>query len=285
MWRVLVPAVLWAGLCAGVEPPELSLRGVASGEPKGEQVRLREGSMEFVLFLPPNWNTNVVSQTLTMHFHTAPRFIMHEHVRRGSANPLACFQLGEGSAVYRRAFEESGRFDRVLSATTEAIQVRSSKNVVIKAVELSSFSAGYGAIRELVKAANVFERISAIVLADSMYGSLATNAAVRMPLQEHIDVWVPLARAAMKREKTFVFTYSEVPTVSYASSMECAAALTKALGLVGSPATPRADAPVPLLRRAEAGNLHLWGYGGTNAQAHVAHVRHLADIWKAIESK
>lgn len=276
---------LWATVCFGIEPPVLSPRGVPAGEPAGEQFRLQEGGMEFVLFLPPNWNSNANAQTLTMHFHTAPQFIIHEHVRRGSRNPLACFQLGEGSAVYRRAFEEPERFARVLSVIAEAIQKRSSKNVVIRAIELSSFSAGYGAIRELVKSRAAFQQISAVVLADSMYGSLATNAAVRQPSPEHIDVWVPLARAAMKREKTFVFTYSEVPTPSYASSAECAAALIHALSLTNSPVTPHAESLFPLLRRTDFGNLHLWGYGGTNAPAHVAHVRHLADIWKTIDSK
>ena len=241
--------------------------------------------MEFVLFLPANWNSNAASQTLTMHFHTAPSFIMQEHVRRGSANPLACFQLGSGSAVYRRAFEEPERFDRVLNAVTETLRKHAARSINVESVELSSFSAGYGAIRELVKSTNVFRQISAVVLADSMYGALATNTAARQVASEHIDVWVPLARAAIEREKTFVFTYSEVPSTSYASSMECAGALAKALSLTNSTVAPDADLPFPLLRRADLGNLHLWGYVGTNAQAHLTHVRHLAEIWQAIEMR
>ena len=52
---------------------------------------------------------------------------------------------------------------------------------------------------------------------------------------------------------------------------------------VAANSTPAAsDKDFPLLRRADAGNLHVWGYGGTNAQAHMTHVRHAADIWKAL---
>jgi hypothetical protein len=39
-----------------------------------------------------------------------------------------------------------------------------------------------------------------------------------------------------------------------------------------------------LLYRADIGHLHLWGYGGEDAQAHMTHVRHLADVWKALDA-
>jgi hypothetical protein len=119
-----------------------------------------------------------------------------------------------------------------------------------------------------------------------MYAALETNA-VRQPLREHIEVWAPFARAAMKREKTFVITYSMVPTTTYASSSECARALLVALGVTEKAVSPNSSAAAsdkhfPLLRRADIGNLHVWGYGGTNAQAHMTHPRHIADLWNAI---
>ena len=270
-------------LILGVQPPEMPLRPItgAREKPPGEQLELREGDMPFTLYLPATWNSNATAQTITLHFHTAAWYIIQEHIRRGSPNPLASIHLGEGSSVYRRAFEDSQRLQRTLAVISDALQKRSAVKVGITAVELSSFSAGYGAIRELVKTTNVF---SAVVLADSMYASLATNAGPRRPAPEHINVWLPLAQAATNRQTTFVFTYSEVPTSSYASSAECATALLAALQLTNSPVPPR-GADFPLLRRVDSGNLHIWGYGGTNAQAHLTHVRHLADIWRAVDQR
>jgi hypothetical protein len=234
-----------------------------------------------MLFVPEAWKSS--EQSLTVHFHTAEWFVIQEHLRRGARHPLATFYLGEGSTIYRRAFEDPGRFGRVLDLIEHEI------SLAPRRVEVSSFSAGYGAVREILKQPGYVDRIGTLILGDSMYAALETNSATRQPLREHIEVWLPLARAAMKREKTFVFTYSAVPTGTYASSSECAQALLKALGLsdtsVRAGSIPAAlDKDFPLLWRADAGNLHIWGYGGTNAQAHMTHPRHIADIWKALRN-
>jgi hypothetical protein len=40
----------------------------------------------------------------------------------------------------------------------------------------------------------------------------------------------------------------------------------------------------PLIQRADFGRFHVWNYAGTNAQAHLTHVRHLADLWRALDA-
>jgi len=279
-----------------ISPPTLTRRTIApdknlQGGPNSKELALRDGDMQFTLFVPQP----VASDTcrLTIHFHTAAWFIIQEHVRRGATNPLACFHLGEGSTVYRRPFEDRDQLNRCISAVEKKLgELGSRTRVVVSELELSSFSAGYGAIREIVKSPDYRERIKAIVLADSMYGSLETNVvdpqSVRSPAKEHVDAWVPFARAAMSGSKTFVLSYSEVPTATYASSSECADALARRLDLTPSVLPPKSepattDLEFPLLRRVDSGGLHLWGYGGTNAQAHMTHARHLADLWRAIE--
>lgn len=244
----------------------------------GRKISLTDRDVQFTLFVPKAWSTS--NSTVTVHFHTAEWFVIQEHIRRGAAHPLATFHLGEGSTVYRRAFEDRERFGRVLDLVAHELSSKPG------AIELSSFSAGYGAVREIIKQPRYFERIRTVILADSMYAALE-NKAVREPLREHIEVWLQFGRAALKREKTFVITYSAVPTTSYASSSECARALLAALEVTDKEVAPNSSAAAsdkdfPLLRRADAGNLHVWGYGGTNAQAHMTHPRHIADVWKAI---
>ena len=265
---------------AAVEPPAMPQRAIAPDKtpPAGRKIPLADGEVKFTLFVPDAWKSS--NATLTIHFHTAEWFVIQEHIRRGATHPLATFYLGEGSTVYRRAFEDAGRLGRVIEMVERELAFKAS------AIEVSSFSAGYGAVREIIRHSKYFERIQAIVLGDSMYAALETNG-VRQPLREQIDVWVPFARAAMKGEKTFVFTYSAVPTESYASSSECARALLAALEVperaVPMNSTPAAsDKNFPLLSRADARNLHVWGYGGTNAQAHMTHPRHIAEVWRAI---
>lgn len=280
LFALAVTRALLSVSAFAIEPPPMPQRAIApdNGLPPGKRMPMNAGNLKFTLFIPAAWQAS--ESALTVHFHTAEWFVIQEHVRRGARHPLAAFYLGEGSMVYRRPFENPKGFGEVLRAIEKEL------GAPIKALELSSFSAGYGAVREIIKQPEYAERIGTIVLADSMYAALETNS-VRRPLREHIEVWLPFASAAIEGRKTFVFTYSAVPTTSYASSSECAHALLAALDLpvkeVAPGSTPAAaDKDFPLLRRADAGNLHVWGYGGTNAQAHMTHPRHVADIWKAL---
>lgn len=272
-------------------PPQLSLRAVpaSTDATNSQQVMVHDGEVKFTLFLPGMSPSKAT--TLTLHFHTTPGFVIQEHLRRGSANPLAVFHLGEGSTVYRQAFEDRQRLSRCLKLIEGHLrQFSGNASSTVATLELSSFSAGYGAIREIIKSPEYFARVRTVLLADSMYGALETNASAyaRVPWREHIAVWIPLARAAVKGEKTFLITCSDVPTTTYASSRECAEALIQAAGLRTDDVVPgscaaAADPQFPLRWRADAGRLHVWGYGGTNAQAHLTHVRHLADLWRAVE--
>ena len=278
------------------EPPPMPKRSIApsTNELRGTQLALDDRGAKFTLFLPDGWRNSMSSNAvLSAHFHTISWFAIQEHVRREATEPLVVFALGEGSTTYRVPFEDANRFSRILALVEDELKKRgASTNARIAHVDVSSFSAGYGAVRELVKSPEHFKVIRRIVLLDSMYAGLepeekgSTN---RRPLSAQLDVWVPFMQAAMRNEKTFVFTHSQVPTMTYASSFECAAALLQRVGLKAQ-ILPRNSIPAandpnfPLLSRTDSGRLHVWSYGGTDAQAHLTHVRHMADIWKALDA-
>jgi hypothetical protein len=44
------------------------------------------------------------------------------------------------------------------------------------------------------------------------------------------------------------------------------------------------DPNFPLLSRADSEGLHVWSYGGEDAQAHLTHVRHMADVWQSLDA-
>ena len=93
---------------------------------------------------------------------------------------------------------------------------------------------------------------------------------------------------AARGEKTFVLTHSHVPT-SYANTVATAAWImeyvhAERLNLVPGSLPATLDPEFPLLYRADKGRLHIWGYGGIDAQAHLTHVRHIADIWMALDA-
>jgi hypothetical protein len=287
-------------VCAGavllgrqIVPPPMPRRPIepSTNTVEAERIELEDKGVKFTLFIPPGW-TPTVNPTLTVHFHTAVWFTIQEHLRRGGKGPLICFQLGEGSTIYRRAFEDTNRLGRVLRLVEGEMKQRGAPSQTsITALDVSSFSAGYGAVRELLKSPENLKLIQGIVLLDSMYAAYEARqdeAELRKPAREQIDVWVPFARSAIRGRKTFVFTYSAVPTDKYASSSECALALVAALGTAGGPVEPGSNAAAaapdfPLRYRSDEGNFHVWGYGGEDASAHLTHVRHMADVWRALE--
>jgi hypothetical protein len=285
-----------------ITPPVMFKRTIAPPKtpPPGESTVLTDGDTKFTLFVPAGWTPPANGDVpLTVHFHGAVWFAIEEHLRHGLKTPLIVAYLGEGSSVYRKPFEDRERFHRWMRLTVEALQARGAPaNTHICSVDVSSFSAGYGAVRELLKTPSYSQLIRRIVLSDSMYASLENNSTtlVNTPLGPHaqparsqIEPWLAFAGGAARGEKTFVLTCSSV-TTSYASSTDCAAALIEAehapVRWIAPGTNPAASDPdFPLRFQSDLGNFHVWGYGGTNAQAHMTQVRHLADVWMALRGE
>jgi hypothetical protein len=279
---VLIACVVGCSSAPKVEsvvPPAMPKRAIArpATAQSGEQMEIEKG---YTLFVPKAW-TGKSDCVLTIHFHTEPWFAIEEHLRRGLREPLLVVMLGQGSTVYRVPFEDRAWLAKLVERVEKPLRTR------VRAVDVSSFSAGYGAVREIVKWPEYRQIIRRIVLCDSMYGSFAAGSTTR-PAAEHVAPWVEFAKMAARGEKTFVLTHSQVPTATYASTAQCAAALIEAIGAAkvivtrGSIAATL-DPEFPLLTRTDVGHFHVWGYDGADAQAHLTHVRHLADVWKALD--
>jgi hypothetical protein len=273
-------------------PPPMPRRNIAppTATLPGDQIALEEFGRKFTLYLPPAWQAaRARDVALTVHFHGAHWFAIQEHLRRGLTGPLLVYSPGEGSTIYRESFADPARFPQLIARVEQELKARGAPPAArVARVDVSCYSAGYGAVRELVKQPAAMALLRRVVLLDSMYASY--DAGTTRPSAAHIDVWVPLARAAMNGDKTFVLTHSDVQTAPrYASTAECAAALLEKLGVpkrmlsTGSlPATT--DVEFPLQYRADAGRFHVWGYGGADAAAHATHARHLADVWLALDA-
>jgi len=283
-------------LAAEPQPPPMPQRAIAppATQPAGEQINLVDGDVKFLLYIPPDYHVPADGRVnLTVHFHTVVWFVIDEHRRRGITEPLAIFTLGEGSSTYRKPFEDEDRFARILGLIENTLAHRMGPaRVSVEQIDITSFSAGYGAVREIVKQERYWKKIRRIILADSLYASWdpATTqpGATSRPASENIEPWRAYVESAARGERTFVLTHSMVPT-SYANTYACAKSLIE---MVGAPVReirlneiPAASDPdFPLLYRADKGKFHIWGYGGENAQAHMTHARHLADVWLALDA-
>ena len=263
-------------------PPPLPVRPIAEDRSlwRGALRTLTDGDLTLELYVPNAWDRKR-EKGLWVHFHTVAWHVVQEHALRGVERPLLVFNNGQGSSRYQAPFQDRGRFARWLELVSLELGQR------VEWVEVTSFSAGYGAVREIVQNPADLALIRRVVLFDSMYAGFEAEGS-REPERAQIEAWVPLAREAAEGRKTFVFTNSRVRPDTYAASYECAAALVSRLGgslLPVEPGTLAAtlDSDHPLIERYDRGGFHVWGYGGTDGPAHLAHVRHMAALMRALD--
>ncbi|HJP83139.1 MAG TPA: hypothetical protein VJ835_06490 [Fimbriimonadaceae bacterium] len=267
---------------SSVIPPVMSKRAISPpAHLPGKSIDLY-GDGKYTLFIPDSWQP-VDRPAITVHFHGAAWFAIEEHLRRGLKEPLLGIYLGEGSSVYQKPFEDPERWPVLLSHVIAELGGKS-----ISRVDMTSFSAGYGAVRELLKQPGPIAIIHRLVLADSMYASF-TSDGDHTPLSAQINPYVEFAKLAIEGKKEFVVTCSQVTTETYANSAACAEELVKKLGgrlmLADPTLPPTRGKDFPLLSRFDSVGFHVWAYGGTDAMAHMTHPRHIADIWRALDEK
>lgn len=283
--------VLALTIALAIDPPVMFRRGISQTALPypGVQMEVAVDGLKATLFVPNSWNRKL--STIRVHVHTVPWFAIQEHLDGGLAEPLLVMNFGEGSTTYAKPFLDPDALPKWLRETERVLAdsklVPITNGGGIKGIQVSSFSAGYGAVREWMKHPQNRTLLKRVVLADSMYGSLDPDPAntTRRPLPEHVAVWAPFARDAMAGKTTFIITTSQIAPNSYCGTFEIARGLVEALKGTMIPAKDELaakDPDFPLIERFDRGNLHVWNYGGTTTFAHTTHVRHIAETWRAL---
>ena len=247
----------------------------------GQTHEIIQGETKATLFIPDSSSATDLEQ-LWIHFYSAEWFVVQEYRRAKFSHPILILNLGQGSTTYARPFSLKGSLKPFIDQT---IKITASQ---ISSLNFTSFSAGYGAVRNLIQDQSVLDQIKTVILCDSSYGGFS-DPATRKILPEHLTVWQPLIDRAVKKELTFIITTSEITPDSYAGTWEVASALVQYNQGEMQPANPELSASqdpnYPLLRTFAKGNWHVWSYAGTDAGAHTTHPRHLADILHQLKTK
>lgn len=214
---------------------------------------------------------------LVVHFHGAPWLVEHHVHTRLSGAALVTVQIGAGSRAYGDAFASPERFGNLLDEAAARLSALTGRTVVWRSVTLSSFSAGYGAVRAILREPAHYARIESVLLADSLHASYAGDAgsprAADPPVDEtSLEPFITFAADAAARRKWMRVTHSEVFPGTFASTTETADVLLRRLGI------PRRrvlrDGPVGMQQLSEVrkGNLHVAGFAGNSAPDHMDHL-------------
>jgi hypothetical protein len=286
---LLLSCLLFIGAADVVAPAVLPKRVIAppATAPAGEQIAItHDGLKPMTLFVPAGYRVPADGRVgISIHVHTVNWFAIDEHLRRGLNEPLLVLDLGQGSDTYGKPFRDDPELLSTLFAQVEA-KLRAHggpADAKVVRIDVSSFSAGYGAVREWLQRERYVKLIRRLVLADSLYASWQEGAPTSRPSDAQMEPFFKFADRALDpaNGQTFCVTHSSVRT-GYASTVFTAAAIADHAKLTWADVAASQE-PYSLYRRADKGNLHIWSYTGDDAQAHLTHVRHIAEVWKALD--
>ncbi|GEM_PF-1586396 len=214
-----------------------------------------------------------------IHFHGAdPARKVVVQVARGVA--YLAIDKGLGSGPYLEAFRTPDVWQTLKrSVNAELRQHTGDPDAHVRHFALSSWSAGYGAVVQILKQDP--DAIDAVVLLDSLHATyrfgLAPHQRGRLAAVDTrtIAPVIDYARRAAAGEKILVVTHSSIDPVDYPSVSLSADALLRDVGLERKPASGRYGS-LEQVSAVDVEGLHVWAFTGRDEATHCAHLALLA---------
>jgi hypothetical protein len=187
--------------------------------------------------------------------------------------------LGIGSGVYENTFRDPAAFERLLKNVEAAMAEKSGRKTArARRIALSSWSAGYGAVEEILRQPLGRERVDSVFLLDGLHCDYVGEGLAKLTLEP----FVRFAHEAADGKRLMVVSHSSIIPPGYASTTETANFLINEVG--GHPQRARARASDPmgleLIQRYDQGGFHVRGYAGNAELDHCAQVGLYRDILK-----
>ncbi|MCC6485001.1 MAG: hypothetical protein IT209_09165 [Armatimonadetes bacterium] len=233
-----------------------------------------------VLYVPEDYSTRGNQLDLLIHFHGADDTVKTNFTRSGKAAALVVINYSGLSSAYQKPFSNSGLFGQIVVEARQKMSAREGRPLRVRRLVLSSFSAGYAAIREILKSPLYFSLVTDVVLADSLYASYATVNGHRVPDPTQMKDFVAFAKRAAQNNGTMIVTHSQLVPGTYASTIETADALIAAVGAVRVPASGVDATAMTLESKADLGRFHVRSYEGTTGDDHLMHLRGISEAFR-----
>jgi len=241
--------------------------------PPGERHQLALGT----LYLPPRLKRATVP--LFLHFH-GESWIAEVAGSRLRGAAVICINIGQGSAAYAKPFRDPDFFGKLLAEAEEKASAR------FQPITLSSWSAGYGAVREILRQPASYARIDRYMAIDSIhagYESSKPGPKESEIIAENLNVFLQFAREAVAGKKSMLLTHSEVFPGTYASTTEVADYLLKNLNLKRKPVLEWGPVGMQQLSEVKTGKLIVLGYAGNSAPDHLDHIHALPEFVRLLK--
>lgn len=233
------------------------------------------------LFVPEGYRpaaSGVVD--VILHLHGARPVLERALVDARWPGVLITFNRKGLSRVYAEPFSDPVMFPRLLDAARAALKnLRIADDPRIGRVVVSSFSAGFGGVRALLKIPEHFARIDGLIMADSIYCGYKGDPKERRIDPELMEGFRHFAIEAAAGRKTFLLTHSALVPDGYASTAETADFLIRAVGGTAEPRRVEWVEGWTQTRAFSRGQFVVLGFDGTQGADHMNHLRQIGRLW------
>lgn len=213
------------------------------------------------------------------HGHEAAR---KEWVQAINGIVLVGIDLGNGSGAYSAAFNSPAVFERLVASVEQGVAKHFKRSkATARYIGLSAWSAGYGAVQEILNSPVGKRRVDAVILLDGLHtGYLPSNPGVKVLNHQQIQSFIDFAKLAVKKQRLMFVSHSSIIPPGYASTTETANLLVRAIGGRPTRSKPRRGDPMglELVQRFSHGNFHVRGFAGNDKMDHCAHFGLLQDV-------
>jgi hypothetical protein len=213
---------------------------------------------------------------LVIHFH-GHEPIRKEFVKNADGIVLVGIDLGISSGPYGTTFSSPYVFTNLLRSIEAAVAKHAGiKAAKIRNLALSSWSAGYGALDQILRQPSG-KKVDAVILLDSLHAGYADERNKTLKTEQIVPFTEFAKKAAAKQAFMFVSHSSIIPP-GYASTNEVADYLVSQLRGKPKQASREDVLGLDMIERFDKGNFHMRGYTGDDKPDHCAHIGLMDDI-------
>ncbi|MCB9879870.1 MAG: hypothetical protein H6835_19945 [Planctomycetes bacterium] len=260
------------GLAACAAPPTAPAAPPRLPSTLADLGRIADGDRlplpDAVLFVPRDFtppSDGVVP--LAVHFQGGAVIAEENFARMQRPGVLIASTLAGRSGAFAAPYRDPAAFAALLAAGERALSRQCGRELRFGDLLVTTFSAGYGAVRELLAQPDNFERIGALVAADSIYASVVADD-VRAPDAAQMVDFLRFAQAAARGEKVFVLAHGMYQT-DYASTAECADLVLAAVAGRRKPSAAFTERGVPIAAEFHQRGFHFYTFDEATAGIHV----------------
>jgi hypothetical protein len=247
----------------------LLAQGVGVGSRYDLTQKLNLGTGQFAqLFIPEYFFPPADGKfLLVFHLHSAS-WAAEDQVYKSNTNAvLFNIHLGSLSSPYQNYFSDQSRFNTILDTLISVLSANEIiSNPQIKYLLITSFSAGYAGLREMLKTTSYYDMINSVNLADGLHCSSDPGTAA-VQLQDFLR----FAIDSRDKKKIMLITHSSITTSGYWSTTQTADYLLNGIGTTATPVNV-IDEIGTMYARCDTGYFHMRRYLGNTADDHLKHL-------------